>query len=61
MLMLVFAVEQGGEAESGGTDTSADAASAESSDAGGTESGGTDTSTDAAGAESSDAGGGDSE
>ena len=35
MLMLVFAVEQGGEAESGGTDTSTDAAGAESSDAGG--------------------------
>ena len=58
MLMLVFSVEQGGEAETGGTDTSADAAGAESSDAGEAESGGTDTSTDAAGAESGDAGGG---
>ena len=37
MLMLVFAVEQGGEAESGGTDTSIDSAGAESGDAGGGE------------------------
>jgi hypothetical protein len=58
MLMLVFSVEQGGEVKTGGTDTSADAAGAESSDAGEAESGGTDTSTDSAGAESGDAGGG---
>ena len=58
MLMLVFAVEQSAEAETWGTDTSADAAGAESSDAGEAESGGTDTSTDSAGAESGDAGGG---
>ena len=37
MLMLVFSVEQGGEAETGETDTSADAAGADSSDAGGGE------------------------
>ena len=37
MLMLVFSVETGGAAETGGTDTSTDAAGAESSDAGGGE------------------------
>ena len=35
--MLVFAVEQSAEAETWGTDTSADAAGAESGDAGGGE------------------------
>ena len=37
MLMIVFSVEKGGEAETGDTDTSTDAAGAESSDAGGGE------------------------
>ena len=37
MLMIVFSVEKGGKAETGDTDTSADAASADSSDTGGGE------------------------